>query len=660
MTTAAITAPKKAQARPSALRAAFQDPRAITGAVVLGVLIFVAIFAPLIAPHSPTAMDFRTWVKPGREHLLGTTALGQDIFSQLVYGARLSLLVGIVTGAISTVLSVIIGLASAFFGGVVDEVLSAITNVFLVLPGLPLVIVAAAFLRLSGVLPVIVVISLTGWAWGARVLRSQALTLRQRDFVLAAVASGESPIRTIFAEILPNMLGLIAANFFGAALYAVLSEAGLEFLGIGDVSQVTWGSMLYWAQANQALIRYAWWWIAAPGLCIAAMGTSFALLNFAVDQVSNPALRRGIMPRQSRAQRRTDREHNLQTSVAPGTGNLLEIQHLDAGYLTERGVVHAVRDVNLSLRRGELMGIAGESGCGKSTLAFAVMQLLQAPGKILGGHVWLDGKDLTALPPAQLAASRWTDFSMVFQASMNVLNPVMRVVDQIADVMRAHGITDDAVIDARARELLALVGIREGYLTAYPHQLSGGMKQRVVIAIALALQPKLVIMDEPTTALDVVVQRSILQEIDTIRKQLNLAIIFITHDLSLLVEMSDRVAIMYAGLVVEEAPSRELYSHPLHPYTLRLMRAFPPLEGERVRREGIAGRPPDLGQTFTGCPFAPRCQDRIEGVCESIVPPLIEVRPGHRAACHLHPTPEAAETPAQAMSAPMLSLGGRQ
>ncbi|HEX2863872.1 MAG TPA: ABC transporter permease, partial [Deinococcales bacterium] len=286
MTTAAIPAKtKRATTRPSALRAAFQDPRAITGAVILGVLILVALLAPLISPYRPTSMDFNTWMTPSREHLLGTTALGQDIFSQLVWGARLSLMVGIVTGAISTVLSVIIGLAAAFFGGVVDEILSAITNVFLVLPGLPLIIVAAAFLRLSGVLPVIVVISMTGWAWGARVLRSQALTLRQRDFVLAAIASGESPTRAIFAEILPNMLGLIAANFFGAALYAVLSEAGLEFLGVGDVSQVTWGSMLYWAQANQALIRSAWWWVAAPGLSIAAMGTAFALLNFAVDQV---------------------------------------------------------------------------------------------------------------------------------------------------------------------------------------------------------------------------------------------------------------------------------------------------------------------------------------------------------------------------------------
>ena len=212
----------------------------------------------------------------------------------------------------------------------------------------------------------------------------------------------------------------------------------------------------------------------------------------------------------------------------------------------------------------------------------------------------------------------------------------MRVSDQIADAMQAHGITDKEKIAARAKELFEMVGIRSEYLTAYPHQLSGGMKQRVVIAIALALEPQLVIMDEPTTALDVVVQRSILQEIDAVRRRLNLSIIFITHDLSLLVEMSDRVAIMYAGEIVELAPSRDLYANPLHPYTRRLMNAFPPLEGERTRRDGIAGRPPDLGQPITGCPFAPRCDRAMSGLCEVIAPVNIEVAPNHVVACHLY------------------------
>ena len=612
------------------LKRAFNDRRAVVGAVILIVLGLMALLAPLLARYSPSQLSNDTWLRPSADHWLGTTALGQDVFSQLLYGSRLSLLVGLVTGVIATVISVIVGLASAFFGGIVDEILSGITNIFLVLPGLPLVIVAAAYLQVSGVIPVIAVISFTGWAWGARVLRSQALSLRGRDFVQAAIASGEGPVRVIFAEILPNMVGLIAANLFGAALYAVLAQAGLEFLGVGDVSQVSWGTMLYWAQSSQALLQGAWPWIAAPGLCIAALGTAFALLNFAVDEVANPRLR------SERVAAAAKPLPLLPLGAPPISDALLHLRGLEAGYLTERGTVRAVKDVSLELRRGEFLGIAGESGCGKSTLAFAVAQLLRPPGQVLAGEVWLNGQELVRLPLEALRQTRWKEFSMVFQASMNALNPVMRVSDQIADAMRAHGVTDKARIEARAKELFEMVGIRSAYLSAYPHQLSGGMKQRVVIAIALALEPQLVIMDEPTTALDVVVQRSILQEIDAVRRRLNLSIIFITHDLSLLVEMSDRVAIMYAGEIVELAPSRDLYANPLHPYTRRLMHAFPPLEGERVRRDGIAGRPPDLGQTITGCPFAPRCDRAMAGLCEVVAPVSIEVAPDHAVACHLY------------------------
>ena len=612
------------------LKRAFNDRRAVVGAVILIVLALMALLAPLLARYSPSQLSNDTWLRPSADHWLGTTALGQDVFSQLLYGSRLSLLVGLVTGLIATTISVIVGLASAFFGGIVDDVLSGITNIFLVLPGLPLVIVAAAYLQVSGVVPVVAVISLTGWAWGARVLRSQALSLRDRDFVQAAIASGEGPARVIFAEILPNMVGLIAANFFGAALYAVLAEAGLEFLGVGDVSQVTWGTMLYWAQSSQALLQGAWPWIAAPGLCIAALGTAFALLNFAVDEVANPRLR-------SERVAAASKPLPLEPAGAPPIGDaLLHLRGLEAGYLTERGTVRAVKDVNLTMERGEFLGIAGESGCGKSTLAFALARLLRPPGQVLSGEVWLNGQELVRMPLEALRQTRWKEFSMVFQASMNALNPVMRVSEQIADAMQAHGVTDKVKIAARAKELFEMVGIRAEYLSAYPHQLSGGMKQRVVIAIALALEPQLVIMDEPTTALDVVVQRSILQEIDAVRRRLNLSIIFITHDLSLLVEMSDRVAIMYAGEIVELAPSRDLYANPLHPYTRRLMNAFPPLEGERTRRDGIAGRPPDLGQPVIGCPFAPRCDRAMTGLCEVIAPVELEVAPDHVVACHLY------------------------
>ncbi|BDP43544.1 peptide ABC transporter ATP-binding protein (plasmid) [Deinococcus aetherius] len=632
MTTIRLRRPRMAWLRTGQLGFLTRSPRATAGLVIILVMLLMAIFAPLLTPYDPKAGIFDPWLRPSLTHPLGTTALGEDIFSQLLYGARLTLLIGLMSGAIATAIGTTLGLAAAYFGGRVDEAINTLANVFLVLPGLPLLIVASAFLRGAGVWPIILVISLTGWAWGTRVLRSQALALRNRDFVHAAVASGEGPGRIIFREMLPNLAGIIAANFFSTALYAVLSEAALSFIGIGDVGQTTWGTMLFWAQGKQALLNNAWWWVAAPGLSIALLGTAFALVNFGIDEISNPRVGRA-----GKATKVLRKKGTAPVAEAPQTGQpLLSIRHLNAGYLTPRGPVRAVRDVSLDVKPGEFLGLAGESGCGKSTLAFAATRLLDAPGVVFSGEARLDGKDLLAMSPEELRRVRWKDYSLVFQASMNILNPVIKIREQVYDAMQAHGVQDKKKLDARARELFRLVGIRESYLDAFPHQLSGGMKQRVVIAIALALEPKLVVMDEPTTALDVVVQRQILQEIDEVRRRLGISVIFITHDLSLLVEMSDRIAIMYAGEVVEEAPADEIYRNPKHPYTRRLMSAFPPLSGERERREGIPGRPPSLAQDIPYCPFYERCPSRMPGLCDMKKPASVEVEGGHRVACFLH------------------------
>lgn len=608
----------------------WRSPQARTGLIMLLVLGGMGLLAPLLTRYDPSAGTFGTMLQPSREHPLGTTALGQDILAQLLYGARLTLTIGIAAGAIATLIGTTFGLAAAYYGGRIGEALNLFTNVILVLPSLPLLIVVSAFLSGAGTGAIILVIALTGWPWGARVLRSQALTLRDRDFIHAAVMTGESPARIIFKEMLPNLAGIIAANFFSTALYAVLSEAALSFIGIGDVGKVTWGTMLYWAQAKQALLQGAWLWIAAPGLCIALLGTAFALLNFGIDEVSNPRANH-----QSRATKVLRRKGSA-VKPAVDDGALLAIDHLDAGYQTPSGPVRAVRDVTLHVAPGEFVGLAGESGCGKSTLAFAATRLLDAPGAVFGGESRLSGTDLLALTPEELRRVRWKEYSLVFQASMNVLNPVIKVREQVYDAMQAHGITAPSALDARAVELFRLVGIRESYLDAFPHQLSGGMKQRVVIAIALALEPKLVVMDEPTTALDVVVQRQILQEIDSVRRRLGISIIFITHDLSLLVEMSDRIAIMYAGEIVEEAPAQEIYTQPKHPYTQKLMTAFPPLSGAKERRDGIPGRPPSLAVELQGCPFFERCHVRMPGTCDVHRPAKAEILPGHSVACFLH------------------------
>jgi peptide/nickel transport system ATP-binding protein len=309
------------------------------------------------------------------------------------------------------------------------------------------------------------------------------------------------------------------------------------------------------------------------------------------------------------------------------------VRDLRVAYLTTRGPVRAVDGVSFAIRPGEVVGLAGESGSGKSTIAHALLRILHPPALITGGQVLFDGSDVLDMDDDRLNRFRWSRISIVFQSAMNALNPVMKIRDQLTDVMLMHGLSK---VEARLRaaDLFDLVGIEPQRLDAYPHQLSGGMRQRAVIAIALALNPPLMIMDEPTTALDVVVQKDILQQIAGLREKLGFSILFITHDLSLLVEMSDKIAIMYAGQIVEQAPARELFEHPAHPYTLGLMNSFPSITGARHKLTGIPGSPPDLVAPPSGCRFHPRCP-RAMPHCSQIEPVTRAISPTHSVACHL-------------------------
>ncbi len=607
------------------------------GLIIVIFFVLLAIFGPFLTDYGPRSSGDQLLQGPSAQHWFGTTQSGQDVFTQFVHGARVSLAVGVFAGVLSQIVSVLIGLIAGYFRGIVDDALYILTAVFLVVPGLPLLVVLTGYLPTRGMISVALVIAITSWAPSARVLRAQTMSLRNRDFVEAARATGESRTRIIFAEVMPNALPVVASGFIFSTIAAILAEAGLSFLGIGSLTTTSWGSMLYFAQNAQALLVGAWWWFVPPGLAIAVIGAGLALINFGIDEYANPRLRTGksrgkamrtsgraaaamsstTASAQAGAQSATGGSAGISDSVAVPTATLsdsdsddsseatkatpqireievagepiISVKDLVVDYPTPDGVVRAVNDVSITLHRGELLGLAGESGSGKSTLTNAITRLLRNPAEVTAGSITYhraetntvrgDGKksevDLLNLPANDLRVFRWSELAIVFQSAMNALNPVTRISAQFDDVVKIHRPSMPPKKRAElAAHMLEKVGIDGDRLSSYPHELSGGMKQRVAIAIALVLEPDVIIMDEPTTALDLLVQREVLDQVMALRDEYGFAIIFTTHDLSLLLEMSDTIAVMQTGQLVEYGEAVDVYTNPQHPYTQTLLRSL--------------------------------------------------------------------------------------
>lgn len=316
------------------------------------------------------------------------------------------------------------------------------------------------------------------------------------------------------------------------------------------------------------------------------------------------------------------------------TNPQLSIRNLCVDYITDAGDVRAVNNVSFDIGKGEVFGLAGESGCGKSTVAFSLMRLHKPPAYISGGEVFFNGEDIMKYSNDRMTDFRWKEVSMVFQSAMNALNPVLTMEEQFCDVILRHTNMTRQQAIRRAEGLLEIVDIHPSRLRDYPHQFSGGMRQRLVIAIALALNPKMIIMDEPTTALDVVVQREILQKIYALKEEFGFSILFITHDLSLMVEFTDRIGVMYAGQLIEVAPSKEILKNPFHPYTEGLASSFPPLTGPKTRLMGIPGNPLNLLQVPQGCRFQARCA-KAQDACFKQDTSLTAIEPNRLSNCHL-------------------------
>jgi peptide/nickel transport system permease protein len=643
-----------AAARPGAkfLRALLRNRKGTIGAVMLLFFLVLAVFPGEIAPYSPSFIGFPRALPPSGLHWLGTTSQGQDIYSQLIWGTRQSLIIALAAGGLATLISVIIGVSAAYLGGIRDGILSLVTDVLLVIPILPLVIIIAAYLRGIGLLDIIIVLGALGWSYGARQLRVQALSLRNRDFLTAAVVRGERSSYIIAAEIMPTLTSLIVATFLGSAVFAVLTAAGLQFIGLGNPDAQGWGTMLYWAQNNEALGAGMPLWAIMPGVCIALLGGAFAFLNYAFDEISNPALRpvrrlsrKPAVRAEALPEERADasaaanggRKRGSSAPVPPAergrtdevalgqpAGPLLEVRGLTVAYATDGDPVVAVDNVDLDLDRGEFLAVVGESGCGKSTLMLAIAQLLTKPAGITGGSVVFRGREMAAMSDKQLRHVRWQEFSVVMQSAMNALNPVMTIGQQMRDACKAHKTMSPEEITERSREVLRLVSIDPVHLRSYPYQLSGGMRQRCMIAMALLFTPDLVIMDEPTSALDVVAQRSLMRQIKDLQNRLGFATIFVTHDISLVSQFSDRVLVMYAGQVAELGRTTTLLGTPRHPYARALLEAFPSVHGPKIALTGIAGAPPNVAAPPPGCRFQPRCADAMPE-CSVVEPPLYQI-----------------------------------
>ena len=607
---------------------------ALAGAGMLLFALGLAVFAPLLAPEDPRrvllATTYSIYAAPNAQHWLGTDDAGRDVLSNLIFGARVSLTVGFFASFISIAIGGSIGMAAGFAGGATDRALMRFTDVVLVIPDLPLAIVLVALTKPS-LFNIILVIGLVGWTGTARLVRAQTLAVKERKFVHRARAVGASDLRLITRHIFPLVLPLLVVNTVLVISLAILEESALSFLGLSDPTTVSWGQMLNYAFSRGATSSGAWWALLAPGAGIVWVVLGCTLLGYGLEQALNPRVKSHHLMRQAAPQT----SFNHSASSAPADA-LLEVRGLSVDFVAQQQpAVHAVQDISFALRPGEIMGLVGESGCGKTTLSLSLLRLLPAAGRITSGQVLYHGRNLLALPEAQLAAVRWKEIAMVFQGAMNALNPLLPVGRQIAEAVERHEpAATAAAVAQRVGALLEQVGIPAARGRQFAHQYSGGMRQRAMIAMALACNPKVIICDEPTTALDVIIQAQILELLNALRRQLGLAVIFVTHDLGVVAEICDTVLVMYGGVVAEYASVDTVFNQPQHPYTRALLAAFPDFSRRHNALVSIPGQPPRLHALPPGCRFAPRCSS-AQALCHMQQPQLLRVGAEHYASCHL-------------------------
>ena len=588
---------------------------ALAGGLVLSLVVLVALLVPVLPLKPPdvtnTAERFHRPFTEG--HLLGTDHLGRDLLSRLLWGTRLSLAVGTAAAVIAAVIGSAIGIVAGYFGGRTDNIIMRGVDMLMAFPYILLALAIVAALG-TGLLNALIAVAAVNIPFFARNIRGVTVGIAHKEFVDAARLAGMGHTRILLREILPNVAPVIVIAMSTTIGWMILETAGLSFLGLGSQPpQADLGSML--GEARSALITSPHTSV-VPGLMIFIIVMSINLLGDGVRDALDPRLRSGALMRPQPAT-------TVKRAVAPeGPGQgTLDVRDLETQFHVGPRIYRAVNEVSLQVAPGECLGIIGESGCGKSVTALSIMGLVSSPpGVITGGAVFHDGQDLIGAPYDTLRRLRGDKVAYIFQDPLATLHPLTRIGEQLAEAIRVHHAVPKAELRRRAIELLKDVRIpnAEARVDNFPHELSGGMRQRVGIAIALANEPELIIADEPTTALDVTVQAQVLSLLDDLRRDRGLAILFITHDFGVVAQLCDRVAVMYAGRVVEEGPTGDILDRPAHPYTKRLMACVPELGGGRRDLAAIPGLPPAVDQLPMGCAFAPRC-DKAAKACTAPV-----------------------------------------
>ena len=578
---------------------------ALGGLVVMAVVTGLALIAPLLPLPDPDATDtanrFRRPFEEGA--LLGTDHLGRDLLARLLDGTRLSLAVGFAAAMLAATIGAGVGVVAGYYGGRVDNVVMRGVDMLMAFPYILLALAIVAALG-PGLINALIAVAAVNIPFFARNIRGVTVSIAHKEFVDAARLAGLSDGRIILSEILPNVAPVIVIAMSTTVGWMILETAGLSFLGLGSQPpQADLGSML--GEARAALITNPHTSV-VPGLMILIIVMAINLLGDGVRDALDPRLKSGALSRPMPATQ-------VRRSAPPPASDdeaVLAVAGLETRFEVEDRVYRAVGGVSLSVRAGECLGVIGESGSGKSVTALSVMGLVASPpGVVTAGSARLRGEDLIGAPYERLRRARGAAVAYIFQDPLATLHPLYRVGDQLIEAIRCHRPIGAAEGREKAMELLTSVRIPNAgaRVDSYPHELSGGMRQRVGIAMALANDPDVIIADEPTTALDVTVQAQVLSLLNDLRRSRGLSIIFITHDFGVVAQLCDRVAVMYAGRVVEEGPTDAVLAAPRHPYTARLIACVPELGEGRRRLEAIPGLPPAVDRLPEGCAFAERC-----------------------------------------------------